>query len=272
MQLKNIMVAFNGTKNAAEALHYGIALAKQNSGFVTAVMAHSNYEVVASRNAWVPRKAQQIIEATNAEILDKIEQRFSAIHADSDLGERLSFQSISGRVDVVLSEVARSFDIMIAAAHLESDEDHVSFHPDRIALMSGRPVIILPKRGQRYENNANPAVIWHGSRSCSRALWDSLPLLDKDSEVTLLTIKGKRLARPIDEVITQLARHNINAKHVKLAKRSKEANSYLDYCKNHDPSLLVMGAYEHSKFREDLLGGLTSEILAKVSAPVLISH
>ena len=33
-----------------------------------------------------------------------------------------------------------------------------------------------------------------------------------------------------------------------------------------------MGAYEHSKFSEDLLGGVTRDILENATLPVLMSH
>jgi nucleotide-binding universal stress UspA family protein len=36
--------------------------------------------------------------------------------------------------------------------------------------------------------------------------------------------------------------------------------------------LLVMGAYEHSKFREDFLGGVTATVLREIEIPVLLSH
>jgi nucleotide-binding universal stress UspA family protein len=46
----------------------------------------------------------------------------------------------------------------------------------------------------------------------------------------------------------------------------------LQECKDRGVGLLVMGAYEHSKFREDLFGGVTNEILQECPVPVLLSH
>jgi nucleotide-binding universal stress UspA family protein len=41
----------------------------------------------------------------------------------------------------------------------------------------------------------------------------------------------------------------------------------------HDASLLVMGAYSHSRLREMLLGGATRHILKNaVARPVLMAH
>ena len=36
--------------------------------------------------------------------------------------------------------------------------------------------------------------------------------------------------------------------------------------------LLVMGAYGHSRLREMILGGVTREILRKMSVPILMAH
>ena len=36
--------------------------------------------------------------------------------------------------------------------------------------------------------------------------------------------------------------------------------------------LLVMGAYGHSRWRETILGGMTRDILAHMTVPVLIAH
>ena len=39
-----------------------------------------------------------------------------------------------------------------------------------------------------------------------------------------------------------------------------------------DADLLVMGAYNHSRFREIILGGVTRDILRNMNLPVLMAH
>ncbi|WP_276326206.1 universal stress protein [Phaeobacter gallaeciensis] len=36
--------------------------------------------------------------------------------------------------------------------------------------------------------------------------------------------------------------------------------------------LIVMGAYEHSKFSQDLFGGVTHEVIRSSQVPVFMSH
>ena len=46
----------------------------------------------------------------------------------------------------------------------------------------------------------------------------------------------------------------------------------LEFLDKAKPGCLVMGAYEHSKFRQSIMGGVTSSVLKEAKVPVLISH
>jgi nucleotide-binding universal stress UspA family protein len=59
---------------------------------------------------------------------------------------------------------------------------------------------------------------------------------------------------------------------VRVTGRGGVAATILDACAEVGAGLLVMGAYEHSKFAQDLLGGVTRDILAQAPLPVLMSH
>jgi nucleotide-binding universal stress UspA family protein len=70
-----------------------------------------------------------------------------------------------------------------------------------------------------------------------------------------------------------LARHGIPAEQViRPGGSAGIARTILDTCSEVGAGLLIMGAYEHSKFAEDLLGGVTREILDTAHLPVLMSH
>jgi nucleotide-binding universal stress UspA family protein len=73
--------------------------------------------------------------------------------------------------------------------------------------------------------------------------------------------------------MTLLERHGIAATRlVRPAGRGGVAPTFLDACAEVDAELLVMGAYEHSRFAEDLLGGVARDILAHAPLPALMSH
>ncbi|MEV8467481.1 universal stress protein [Fluviibacterium sp. DFM31] len=273
MNTRNILVAFNGSTSAETALRYASHIARANDAHVTALVAHSGHETVDSHAAWVPAKAREIIAAANAEIIDDIHRKFEALSGDLGLGDRLHYIAAAGRVDAVISETARGFDLLIVGRPSDGDADeHVVLHPDRIALLSGRPVLVVPAGYDHKARHTRAAVAWDGSRAAGRALFDALQLLEDDGDVTIVTIEGTEMPRPVREVIDHLNRHNIVAHHEELELSHGVGRTILAYAEVTDPCLLVMGAYEHSKFREDFLGGVTERVLKNVRIPVLLSH
>lgn len=272
MSIRNILVAFNGSESAKTALAYAASLAGTQA-HVTALLAHSSHDVIDRRGAWVPEAARKIIAEANAGVLSAIEERFEAMRRTLGLDDRLHFLRSSGRVDAVLSETARGFDIIVVGHDRGEDVDeHVTIHPDRIALLSGRPVLIVPQGHDSEARHSHAVLAWDGSRSAARAMSDSLALLETQGKVTVLTIGEQELARPAEEVVTHLERHGISATAERIAADPGPARALVAYCRDRDPCLLVMGAYEHSKFREDFLGGVTARVLRDTPIPVLLSH
>ncbi|RYH06824.1 universal stress protein [Tropicimonas sp. IMCC6043] len=273
MKIRNILVAFNGSASAETALRYAASLARGGGVRVTALLAHSAHETVDSHGAWVPARARQIIAEANSEIIDAVRSKFEALRPELALDERLRFVEASGRVDMVVAATARGFDILVLGRpHAGDADEHVILHPDRIALMSGRPVVVVPQGYDREACHSEAAIAWDGSRAAGRALYDSLQLLEKEGRVTLLTVEGTRLPRPVQEVLDHLALHEVDARHEELALQHGVARTLLAFMREQDPGFLVMGAYEHSKFREDFFGGVTARVLNQIDIPVLLSH
>ena len=273
MSFRYILVAFNGTESAISALRYAASMAQHNGAYVTAILAHSEHEVVNSRAAWVPKEATKIIADANVEFLNGIEASFEDLRGSLNLGDKLAVKRVAGRVDSVLSECAQVHDVLVVGQDQKTGTDpHVSIHNDKIALMSGRPVLVIPRGYDAVADSGTSVLAWDGGRAAARALADSIDLLEARKAVTVLTIGKVELARPIEEVRTQLSRHGIQASHVALDSGKSIAQTMLDYCKAHSPSILVMGAYEHSKFREDFFGGVTARVLIEAPCPILLSH
>lgn len=272
MSIHNILVAFNGSDSAIAALNYAASLAG-DSAHVTALLAYSKHEAINSHADWVPAAAREIIQQANADILTAIETRLNDMRTELGLGDRLHFDRVAGRVDAVLSECARGYDILLVGQDQNEDiDEHVTIHPDRIALLSGRPVLVVPASFDAHASHAHAALAWDGSRAAARALSDSLGLLEDQGRVTILTVGDATLPRPITELQLHLSRHGVAATHHPLAPVPGIARALLAYCRENDPSFLVMGAFEHSKFREDFLGGVTARVLRDTPIPVLLSH
>lgn len=271
MPVMNLLVAFNGSDGSVAALRYAAALAKRFGAHVTAMLAHSGHEVIDKRSRWIPKEARALLDAANTGIMREIEDRFEAERKALGLANGLQLKEVTGRVDTVLSEAARHYDMLIVGTRSVTDDEHVTLHPDRIALLSGRPVIVVPVGYDAGAAHSHAALAWDGGRAAARALSDSLRLLEDEGHVSVLTL-GPRTPWPIEDLMLHLSRHGVEATHHDWPTSHPVAATLLEWCHRNKPSLLVLGAYEHSKFREDLLGGVTSEVLARIDIPVLLSH
>src|SRR6185312_1574651 len=60
---------------------------------------------------------------------------------------------------------------------------------------SGRPVILLPSQGRQLKALDRIVVAWDFSREAARALVDGLPLLERASEVHVVTVTGEKEVR-----------------------------------------------------------------------------
>ncbi len=70
-----------------------------------------------------------------------------------------------------------------------------------------------------------------------------------------------------------LARHGIDATAHRIEATDIDAgNLLLSRAADEGAELLVVGGYGHSRLRELVLGGVTRELLAHMTLPVLFSH
>lgn len=149
--------------------------------------------------------------------------------------------------------------------------------PERLALASGRPVLIIPYVG-RYETIGTRALVsWNRTREAVRAVNDALPILRRAEQVTVLSINPEqgdpRPSPPGVDVALHLARHGVNVEtSYTVAQDIAVGSAILSRASDLGVDLIVMGCYGHSRFRELILGGASREILGHMTVPVLMSH
>jgi nucleotide-binding universal stress UspA family protein len=78
----------------------------------------------------------------------------------------------------------------------------------------------------------------------------------------------------LEEVETYLQLHYAETRSETIPHRPGEdvAEILLDKAQALGGALLVMGAYSHWRWREQIFGGVTQAILASVRSPVLMAH
>jgi nucleotide-binding universal stress UspA family protein len=149
--------------------------------------------------------------------------------------------------------------------------------PEYIALNSGRPVLIVPHRGQARTKIERVLLAWDASLSASRAVAGAVPLLTAAGQVTVAIFnpasKPDAVSQlPGTDIALYLGRHGINVE-IRAERTSLDiGDALLRLASEKESDLIVMGCYGHTRFREILLGGVTRSILEKASIPVLVAH
>lgn len=273
MNIKNILVAYNGSDGIQSALMQAAALARHHDADVTGLLAHAAFENYAAESRWIPTQTREIIEKAHAQVLDAVESRFHEDASALELGDNLHFMRIPGRVDTVCAQVARSFDLVLLGQLSDHvDDPHLLLHPDKIALQSGRPVLVVPKAAEPRGSFSRAVIAWDGRRAAARAVADSLSLMAPGAGVSIATAGERELPRPASDLAIHLARHGFEPDETQLEAGGGVAEALLSHCRKNSADLLVMGAYEHSKFRTDILGSLSAAILKECPVPVLMSY
>lgn len=144
-------------------------------------------------------------------------------------------------------------------------------------LSAGRPVLVVPPLNGKQPSLAKAVIGWNASREACRAAFDSIPLIKHSDDVHLSWVNPEKTLGgsgklPGSELAAALARHDVNVTTKGLSNRSKPGAALLNYVKDQNADLLVMGAYGRSRLNERILGGATETILKKMSVPVLLSN
>lgn len=146
---------------------------------------------------------------------------------------------------------------------------------EQALFSSGRPALVATpdKIAERVERMA---IAWNGSFVAARAMGDALGLFPNVKTVDILCIVSKRNDPgrvPGVDAAQHLARHGVAANVVDLPLGESTVAAAIDaYARTSGADLTVMGGFGHSRLREFILGGVTRELSASTSVPLLLSH
>lgn len=274
MSIKNILVYFDGTEEAKAALSLGLRMAKKYDAHLTGLVARGVVSDAAIRYVIDMADLTKQVKAAEDLHMTRASEAFYSDTASLPK-DRVHWIRRDGRPDQILSEAARYHDVVLIGQYDPQHEASAfAAHPDRVALQSGRPLIVVPKSvPDTFGDTA--VVAWDGQRAAARALSEAMQILETKSLVTILTIgRGDGANEPgVHKIREHLGRHGVETEWARLQPEFfSVSRPIVEWCNENPRDLLVMGAYEHSKFREDLVGGVTNSVLKWIRIPVLLAH
>ena len=186
---------------------------------------------------------------------------------------RAGWSEIAGDPAILLPSCARACDLIIAGganAASSTLDDEIS----KIALLSsGRMTLFAPRAGTPAVDILRSVLIaWDDSAAASRSIAQAMPLIMAAQEVRLFIgeISGGSTT-PCNALLAYLRRKGVNPSittetlafrtvRETLVRKSQELGV----------SLIIMGAYKHSRTHELLLGGTTRYVLKQAGCAVLM--
>jgi nucleotide-binding universal stress UspA family protein len=181
----------------------------------------------------------------------------------------------SGTVQAEFARIARYFDLTLLQQPQPDVWDGTELLLESALFHAGRPLLIVPFIQSSPARLDRVIFAWDGSAAAARALADAMGLLQHAKHVEIATVdRGQPAAvdPPGFDLCASLARHSIAADRKRLPSGLDVASTLLSYAADTGADLLVMGAYRHSRFREQFLSGATDRILKTMTIPVLMSH
>lgn len=267
-----IFTYFSSPQTAEVLADAGIQLAARQGGHL--IGAHNSATV--SLYGGIPGDILAQHRANQQKEAAAIEAIFTKAAAGKGISHewRHRFVKDTQVIDDIIQQ-ARMADLVIACPNDAADtQAGLNNVPVRLALETGRPVLLIPAGAKPRTIGKRVALAWSPSRESARAVFDALPLLKGADAVTVISVTtSDGAAEPGKDIMAGLARHKINAEAVvvKATDRSEGAE-LLAAVQSRDCDLLVMGCYGHSKLRQMVLGGVTSHILAHPTVPLLVAH
>ncbi len=278
MSFKTVFVAVGATQDDTE-LDRAIAIAEGLGAHLTVLVLGiappppaSPYGVV-SNDIWAGEIREGQSEAQTR--ADAIEAKL----AESELSVTVEAQYIDrGTVATLAARFARYADLTLISPQTPGFESMQTWVMNGALFESGRPMLLLPAGPTPFPAPRKVMIAWDASVEASKAVRDAIGLMKAADEVHAVLIDpvpsfDGHGPEPGADLATYLGRHGIEATVHRLPREGKETGEVLRRAASDlGADLIVMGGFGHSRLRQRIFGGTTTEMLKHATIPVLMAH
>jgi nucleotide-binding universal stress UspA family protein len=275
-----ILLPFNNTQPTATVLDAARQMAGTH-GYVEGAFCRQVLPIIAGEGITLPgdylaefeEEGRQQAEAARLKYLELLEARDIPFGGLDVSGFRAGWTEMVGSGPEGVGEYARLFDLVILGRSVEDSAVDWKTAAEAVMFDSGRPLLIV--------SDEIPATIgrkillaWNGSTETARTLTGAMSILTDIDEVLVVTVEGAIVSGPAGE---DVCRH-LNASGISSTAQtidrgtSSVAQAVLEAADKFSADLIIKGAFTHSRLRQLIFGGPTSELLRSSTLPILLSH
>ncbi|MBV8169621.1 MAG: universal stress protein [Alphaproteobacteria bacterium] len=289
MTIKSIVVPVTGVPNDRQLLDFALAVAKQTGAHIRALFVRPDprqllaYTTPLDGDPWSLQRLADELEADGVAAGKRAHEAFVHWCAQSDLSETEKATGAArvtagwcqevGQPKATIGSIGGTADLVIMPGLGTEKAARDPAEIEAALFATGRPVLLVPPTPPA-DLLGSVIVAWNGSPEANRAVAAALPLLSKAGRVGVFCEPERtRAGAKPDALIAYLAWHGIKAAVVPAsAANASMAEKLFDAAARVHASLLVMGAYTHSRVREMMFGGVTDHVLHHAVIPVLMAH
>jgi nucleotide-binding universal stress UspA family protein len=281
---RNLFVPLAPGLLSAPALDAALVLAKRLNSHIRAVFVRPDPALSLSYfpAVMVTDTTLQVIENEGTKAEEEEKDRFEAWRArhgvtaaPADTRLDTCFASWSaeiGEIEPVVTRHGRLSDLIVMKRF--APDDTVAQRCFDAALFgSGRPTMLVPDT-LPWDPIDHVLVAWNGSLEASHAVFGALPLLHEAGRVSVFSVPGpENDGASGAELAEALSWQGIRA-HQALVRDGADSvgAALLATAAEGGATMIVMGAYTHSRLRQSFLGGVTMHVLSNAAIPVVMTH
>ena len=280
--MKSILVALDGSPASLaglkEAVRWAEVLGSELRGiFVEDEQRFVYYPAGFSAEGGVPVAAPlpagELAEETEKVRAEGVEIRKAFMAALEGKSIHSEFIQQRGNVNQILTREARAVDLVVMGRRGRNDPaNSTEAGPTTETLIhnSLRPVLVVP---ERISGNGTFVFAYDGSRGAQRVVAAGTELLATiGAKAAVISIgDDPQLKRDHDQVLKRYWRpYNIEAAFHVAKREGKAASMIVEFARNHNARMIVMGAFGRNPLHELFFGSTTLEALAEAPCPVLL--
>jgi len=278
MAVQDILVLIENAGSVASRVAAAAAIASSSGARVSGLFA-TGYPISASYGDFAGWP--QLIDAYLAA------QRSAGAAAEAVFRQAIAARQLQGEwlyreedATMAATGLAALHDLVIAGQNDPGTgpEGLAGLQPEQVVLGCGRPVIVVPYTGAFPEIGRRVVVAWNASREATRALHDSMFLLEAAEAVTIIEVDPPESFGGVTRISAADIAAGLTRRGIAATAQTETAGDIsvdallLSRAADLAADLLVMGGYGHSRLREFVLGGVSRGIFQQMTIPVLMSH
>jgi nucleotide-binding universal stress UspA family protein len=287
MALRDLLVYVDQSAHASHRLRLAGDLACRHKSRLTALYVRELNPAQRHEQsiAELGQGSSEAITRTNRQIRQSIDEAADRLRSTleelkRERGLEVEWRCLDGVSSTLVPQHARFADLCILSQDVSAAPTDTGYtFSEQLLFVTGRPVVFIPAMGSFDTLGRRILVAWNSSRASTRAVNDALPLLECAEKVTVLAVNPTEFAErygalPPEQMVEHLRRHGASVEGIWLNKIPPGSIADAVQAEAHKAGadLIVAGAFGHPRLWEKMMGGVTRDLLARMTLPVLMSY